>query len=222
MRRMIQHLMVGVVLIGLFSGTIALAARKLQGSAIQYVEPPKGSSLRYVRDGKRWEYTAPANFEDPIKICFEPVGEEASNRPPDVLVWADVINWNDTTQSATASGRIIVDDQKEYRIETTYVEYNHISQQIYCPNKVKVIQRIPDSQASNLMVATSAIVTLDDNGIREAKFDKLLETRYIFEKGSNPLDKKSKKTGQPKAEEKSEPKPSQTPRSKKNIGGPIE
>jgi lipopolysaccharide assembly outer membrane protein LptD (OstA) len=160
-----------------------------QKSVIENVEPPAGSSVSYFRDandGLHYEYTAPENFEEPIKIKFE-----GDNARPDIYVWADVIHWNDVTQSATASGRIIVDDRQEYRIETTYVEYNHALQQVYCPKKVKVIQKLPGAK-QNMITATSAILTLDDKGIRSAKFEKIIDSQYSFDKEKNPLGKQSK------------------------------
>jgi hypothetical protein len=171
-----------------------------RGSALEYVQLPKGSSISYSREGdvERWEYTAPSNFEDPIKIWFEPINEESEKKEADVLVWADVIHWNDAVQSATASGRIIVDDRKEYRIETTYVKYDHGLQQIFCPRRVKIIQKAP-GRPDNLMVATSAIVTLDEDGIKSARFDELVETRYLFDKKTSPFrDKPKEESGDSK------------------------
>jgi hypothetical protein len=196
MQRFLGSLSVAGMLAVMVAGQAALG-QMAESSAIESVLPPKGSSISYKREGdvQRWEYTAPSNFEDPIKIFFEPIDAESENKKADVLVWADVIHWNDATQSATASGRIIVDDRKEYRIETTYVKYDQDLLQIFCPRRVKIIQRAP-GKPDNLMVATSALVTLsEDGGIKSMRFDELIEMRYVFNKKTSPFKNKSKKSG---------------------------
>jgi len=163
--------------------------KELGGSAIEHVEPPKGSTLRFMRDdagGEHYEYLAPPDFnENPIHIFFEQTDPNVENPKPDVYVWADVIHWNNTTQSATATGRIVVESEK-YRIESSYAEYNHVTRQIYCPKRVVIIQKSPTGKNSR-MEAESAVLKLDDDGIKEAKFDKLLKTRYYIDRDKGPL-----------------------------------
>ncbi|MCG3197519.1 MAG: hypothetical protein HUU16_19780 [Candidatus Omnitrophica bacterium] len=196
----IKHLPIAALVVGLLAcETSPLLAQAPNifggdGGSIEKVIPPAGCSLRYVRDGNHFRYTAPAkNFEEPIRIKF---AQKAGQKPrPDIMVWADEINWHPDVKSGTATGRIIVDDQAEYRIETTYVEYNQNTGQIYCPRKTTIIQRTADGN-SNKMVAESAILTYDENGISSARFDRLIEMTTFVPKGSaNPLKKKDTKTG---------------------------
>lgn len=140
----------------------------------QNVTLPKGSNISWQRrpKGNTYTYNAPAkNFEEPIHIKFK--AKDGSKRP-DILVWADEIQWHDDVKSGTASGRIVVDDQREYRVETTYVEYNQLTRQLYCPRKTKIIQKNPDGSTSH-MTAESVLLDFDENGIRSAKFDRIQE-----------------------------------------------
>lgn len=179
----------------------------LGGSAIEHVEPPKGSTLRFWRtdDGsEHYEYLAPPDFnENPINIYFENADPNVKNPKPDVYVWADVIHWNNTTQSATATGRIVV-ESKDYRIESSYAEYNHITRQIYCPKRVVIIQKAPNGKNSR-MEAESAVLKLDDDGIREAKFDKLLKTYYFLDRDDGPIKSSSKPKEEGKGDSSSPP-----------------
>jgi hypothetical protein len=168
---------------------------------LRYIKTPKGCNLTIER-GRNIKYTAPAkNFEEPIRIQFE---EKNGTKRPDILVWADEINWHADVRSGTASGRIVVDDQKEYRVETTYVEYNHLTRQIYCPRRTKIIQKQPDGYTSH-MTAESALLDFDDTGIKTAKFDRVLEMDYSLPTdGSNPFKvDKGKTKPKPKTETKS-------------------
>lgn len=147
------------------------------GNPIQNLVPPKGSNFNFALDAQRnphYTYEGPENFKDPIRIWFKEEDKYNPNRKPDLYVWADEIHWHAGIQSGTAAGRIIVDNSTEYRIETTYVEYDHKTKQIYCPRQVKIVQRLegPD----NVIVAESALVTLDEKGIKSARFDGFLET----------------------------------------------
>ncbi len=140
----------------------------------QYVHLPKGSNVSFLRRPKGYTYTynAPAkNFEEPIHIEYK--AKDGTKRP-DILVWADEIQWHDDVKSGTASGRIVVDDQREYRVETTYVEYKQLTRQLYCPRKTKIIQKNPDGSTSHI-TAESVLVDFDENGIRSAKFDRIID-----------------------------------------------
>jgi hypothetical protein len=157
---------------------------------------PKGSNVSWLRrtKGNTYTYNAPAkNFEDPIHIKFE---SKDGTKRPDILVWADEIQWHDDVKSGTASGRIVVDDQKEYRVETTYVEYNQLTRQLYCPRKTKIIQKNLDGTTSH-MTANSVLLDFDANGIRSAKFDSIQEMNMQVPEGENnpfKLDKGTKKS----------------------------
>lgn len=232
----IKHLpfvaLVSVVLVSGLSSVEAQAPNLFggDGGSVEKVIPPAGCSLRYVRDGNHFRYTAPAkNFEEPIRIKF---AQKASQKPrPDIMVWADEINWHPDVKSGTATGRIIVDDQAEYRIETTYVEYSQTTGQIYCPRKTTIIQRTADGNA-NKMVAESAILTYDENGISSARFDRLIEMTTFIPKGSaNPLKKKDSKSGaKPSAKPKEDAKEGDSKviaiqegaRNKARVSGPAE
>ncbi len=147
------------------------------GNPIQNLVPPKGSNFNFVLDAQRnphYTYEGPENFKDPVRIWFKEEDKYDPKRKPDLYVWADEIHWHAGIQSGTAAGRIIVDNSTEYRIETTYVEYDHKTKQIYCPRQVKIIQRLPGPD--NVIVAESALVTLDEKGIKSARFDGFLET----------------------------------------------
>ena len=181
--------------------------KDLGGSAIEHVEPPKGSTLRFWRDNagsEHYEYLAPPNFnENPIHIYFEQTDPNVKNPKPDVYVWADVIHWNNSTQSATATGRIVV-DSKDYRIETSYAEYNHITRQIYCPKRVVIIQKAPNGRNSR-MEAESAVLKLDDDGIKDAKFDKIVKMYYFLDRDNSPIKSSSKTQEEGKGDSSSSP-----------------
>jgi hypothetical protein len=183
-------LLLGGLFLGGAAGTQAQTFMPFGGAKanLQNVRPPKGCNLQILDHGKLMRYTAPAkNFEEPIHIEYSQ--EAGQPKRPDVLVWADEIRWHNDIQTATASGRIVVDDQAEYRVETTYVEYNHIKGQIFCPRKTKIIQKTPEGYA-NEMLAESAVLDFDQTGIKSAKFDRVLSMNVVL-----PRDQMSKSKG---------------------------
>lgn len=190
------------------SGGIPGFGGSSRGNPIQNLIPPKGSNFNFYLDSQRnphYTYEGPENFKDPIRIWFKEEDKYTPNRKPDLYVWADEIHWHAGIQSGTAAGRIIVDNSTEYRIETTYVEYDHKTRQIYCPRQVKIIQRLPQGP-DNVIVAESALVTLDEKGIKSARFDGFLETDIRpTDQAPNPF----------KREER--PKPAAPPPPKKEL-----
>ncbi len=148
---------------------------------------PKGSNISWQRreKGNTYTYNAPKeSLKDPIHIKFK--SKDGTSRP-DILVWADEIQWHDDVKSGTASGRIVVDDQKQYRVETTYVEYNQLTRQLYCPRTTKIIEKTPDGSPSH-MTAESVLLEFDENGIRSAKFDRIQEMdMQVPENEKNPF-----------------------------------
>ncbi|GMV65135.1 MAG: hypothetical protein AMXMBFR75_09360 [Candidatus Hinthialibacteria bacterium] len=176
---------------------------------LRYIKTPKGCNITIER-GRNIHYTAPAkNFEEPIRIQFQ---EKNGVKRPDILVWADEIHWHADVKSGTASGRIVVDDQREYRVETTYVEYNHLTQQIYCPRRTKIIQKNPDGYTSK-MTAESALLDFDESGIRTAKFDRVIEMDMVIpQDGTSPF-----KTDKPKSNSKSKEKSQSASKSKETA-----
>ena len=215
--RIVEYiLVVGLAVVLVSKIPVWSQPKDIGGSAIEHVEPPKGSILRYVRDdagGIHYEYLAPPEFnENPIVIHFDP---NAKKPKPDVYVWADVIHWNNTTQSATATGRIVVDSEK-YRIESSYAEYNHVTRQVYCPKRVVVIQKLPTENNSRIE-AESAILKLDDQGIKEVKFDKILNTRVYIEGNKGSI----VETPKPKSESKDDSSSQKLP-GPSGISGPAD
>jgi lipopolysaccharide assembly outer membrane protein LptD (OstA) len=164
---------------GLFGG-------KMGG--IKNVTAPKGCKLGILDKGATYNYTAPAkNFEEPIHLQME---EKNGIQVPDILVWADQIRWHNDVQSGTASGRIIVDDQKDYRVETTYVEYNQNTGQVYCPRKTKVILR-KEGYDSHI-IADSAILNLDNDGFQSVSFGPIEEMKGVVPKNEKSTFKRDK------------------------------
>lgn len=108
--------------------------------ALDYVEPPLGSSLRFYRtpEGEEiHEYTAPPNG-DPILIYKEPkIG--GVSREPVYRVWADHVVWSNSTRSATAAGVVVVEHIDGTRIETVDAYYNHDERKLESPNKATFI-----------------------------------------------------------------------------------
>ena len=194
---------------------------------IQNVVPPPGSSFNFSIDANRsvnYTYEGPEKFDQPIRIWFKAEDRYDPKRKPDLYVWADEIHWHSGIQSGTAAGRVIVDNSTEYRIETTYVEYDHKIRQIYCPRQVKIIQRLPDGP-DNLIVAESALVTLDENGIKSARVDRFLDTEFrpTDQVPTNPFKKEGRENRiqSPKAEPKKEIVPALPERRRRQIAPPV-
>lgn len=185
----------------------------------KYVQPPKGCGLSILGSsgqGKTYIYKAPRdNFKEPIRIKFDPAKD--GTKRPDILVWADEIQWHDDVKSGTASGRIVVDDQKDYRVETTYVEYSQLARQLHCPRQTKIIQKNTDGTTSH-MTASSVLVDFDPNGgIRSVKFDSIQEMNVeVSQDGNNPF-KVDKSSSKPKSKSSATKKSGSTESAEKVI-----
>ena len=191
---------------------------------IQNLVPPKGSNFNFYLDAQRnphYTYEGPENFKDPIRIWFKQEDKYNPKRKPDLYVWADEIHWHAGIQSGTAAGRIIVDNSTEYRIETTYVEYDHKTKQIYCPRQVKIVQRLPGPD--NVIVAESALITLDEKGIKSARFDGFLETDIRpTDHAPNPFKReKPRPKVRPKKKNQFESIPVAPKKGKRRIAPPV-
>ena len=174
---------------GLLSGITFCQAQNVEGlftgkhDSIEQVDLPDGFSLRVERQ-THFIYTAPKDFKNnPIHLIFKK--KPGKPKRPDVLVWADEIHWYKDIQEGTASGRIIVDDQREYRIETTYVDFNRKTGQIYCPRRTKVIWR-SETGPDSYMTAGKVTLTYDDEGVKTVNFVNIEESEF------HPENKKEK------------------------------
>lgn len=184
------------------------------------VTTPPGCGFEVLDRMTHIIYTAPKNFEEPIRILFKDTG---GPKKPDILVWADEIHWHSDVQSGTAAGRIIVDDQSEYRVETTYVEYNHLTGQLFCPRKTKIIQKTPEGY-ENHMVSESALLNFEggaegSTGIKSAKFDRVLSMDVVIPKNKAAKGSTAKATDSPKKET---PPSIEETRNKSRLGAPKE
>ncbi|MCA9428574.1 MAG: hypothetical protein KC994_26080, partial [Candidatus Omnitrophica bacterium] len=150
-----------------------------------YVSPPPGSSFNFSinpNSNMLYTYKGPKDASAPIKIWFKE-GDREAEIEPDVYLWADEIHWDAGIQSGTATGNVIIDNTSEYRIESSYVEYDHQQKQAYFPKGASITQRLPDGP-DNKIVAESALVTFDRKGIKSARVDRFLsvgETRLDWE-----------------------------------------
>jgi hypothetical protein len=157
---------------------------------IKHVEPPKGSTIRYYRNDDEeeiYEYLAPPNKDVPILVFTEPKTPTAE---PAYRIWADEIVWSDTTQSATATGHLKIEEPGGSRIEAASGTYDHRRRMLTCLSRMTVHRAKGDGKWEIQVGPRGGLVDFGTEGFRVEFFGKPTVKRKETNSQETPPGKK--------------------------------